>query len=245
MKFSNVVAAILVAAPFLAQHANAMQITPTLTMPIGPTAQNTTSAAQSNANPTAVAGSNSGANQQHITFNSSTPATTTTNQNISGSETIRNVPSMAAPNLTTSNDTCMGSVGGAVGVAGFGGSFGTTHVDPNCVTWKSGIGFWNQGLRATSIARECQDDKNRKALRMTGISCIWVHGEQAPVEYGSDGLPVPYEVQMAHITDKSQPSIVAASRSNNKHGEPTDPFVRYRMGLLPLAGQENAPPYKN
>ena len=233
---------------FFSIGASAMQLSANCPSCSAPTSSGNSSAgATAVSSPTSIAGSNSGANNQTINFNTpgTTSSTVTSNTNVSGSETIRNVPSMAAPNLTTSNDTCMGSAGGSVGVAGFGGSFGKTYTDANCITWKSGIGFWNQGLRATSIARECQDTKNREALRATGISCIWQRGQQVPVEYGADGLPVPYETQLAAIKNATGASSNGRAAVESSSNQPTDPFIRYRLGLPPLAGQENSPPYHN
>ncbi len=195
------------------------------------------------ASPSAGAAAQTG--NQSITFNSSTPEHQTVTYG--GTQTIKNVPSMAAPNLTTSNDTCMGSTGGSVGVAGFGGSFGTTHVDENCITWKSGIGFWNQGFRATAIARECQDLKNRQALREAGDSCIFLWGKEVVTEYDKNGLPVPYEVQLANIKRLTGGAVTSTDNTtpaSTDGNEPTDPFIRYREGLPPLPGQENEVPFK-
>ena len=236
---------------FFSIGASAMQLSTSCASCSAPASTGNASAgATSVSSPTSIAGSNSGANNQTINFNqpgttnstvsSTVSGTTTTNTNVSGTETIKNVPSMAAPNLTTSNDTCMGSAGVGGAVAGFGISLGKTYTDDNCITWKSGIGFWNQGLRATAIARECQDPKNREALRKTGISCIWQRGQQVPVEYGSDGLPVSYETQLNNIKGNNGTAV-----ATDTSGQPTDPFIRYRLGLPPLAGQENSPPYSN
>jgi hypothetical protein len=69
-------------------------------------------------------------NAQNITFNS--PAEVSTRA--SGTTTLRNVPAITAPALTTTlTETCMGSstIGGAG--AGFGLSIGSTWKDEECI----------------------------------------------------------------------------------------------------------------
>lgn len=82
----------------------------------------------------------------------------------SGSQTIKNVPSMNAPPLTTSNDTCMGSTSGSAAGAGIGLSFGTTWTDVNCLRLKNARELWNMGVRAASLELLCSDENNRKAI---------------------------------------------------------------------------------
>lgn len=89
----------------------------------------------------------------------------------SGEYKVKNVPSMAGPNLTTSNDTCMGSVSGSVALPGFGIGGGSTVVDENCVMLKNSRELWNMGMRAAAMARMCMDAKNREALEITGFKC--------------------------------------------------------------------------
>ena len=126
-------------------------------------------------------------NTQNISF--TTPAnttsaiteaisgTTTSNVNVTGStsqhvnQEIRNVPNVGVSQLTTSNDTCMGSVVAGGSAVGFGISFGVTHVDKNCVMLKNAQELWNMGMRAAALARLCMDKDNRKALELTGYTC--------------------------------------------------------------------------
>jgi len=89
----------------------------------------------------------------------------------SGTQTVKNVPSVGAPPLTTSNDTCMGSLSGSVNIAGFGGSLGSTYKDVNCVMLKNSRELWNMGMRAAALARMCMDADNRAALEMTKFEC--------------------------------------------------------------------------
>jgi hypothetical protein len=51
------------------------------------------------------------------------------------------------PNLTTSNDTCMGSSSGSANGPGFGVSFGTTWTDEHCKRLKMSRELWNKGMR--------------------------------------------------------------------------------------------------
>jgi hypothetical protein len=97
--------------------------------------------------------------------------TTGQNVNYSGTQTIKNVPSVGGPALTSSNDTCMGSTSGGIGVAGFGFSLGSTWTDKNCKMLKNSRELWNMGMRAASMARMCMDSENREALELTGFTC--------------------------------------------------------------------------
>lgn len=89
----------------------------------------------------------------------------------SGSQTIRNVPSVSGPPLISSNDTCMGSASGSVVGPGFGVSMGKTYTDTNCVTLKNSRELWNMGMRAAALALMCKDEDNKDALEVTGFIC--------------------------------------------------------------------------
>jgi len=113
-------------------------------------------------------------NQQNITFASAaipTQTTVTENLNESGTTTLRNVPSVSGPNLTSSNDTCMGSSSGSLNVPGFGVSVGSTWADTNCKLLKNARELWNMGMRAASLALMCNDPMNKDALESTGFQC--------------------------------------------------------------------------
>lgn len=128
-------------------------------------------------------------NTQAVNFNSNTPADTTTrstlnsNQNINntgattntvdyrGSYTVKNVPSVNGPNLTTSNDTCMGSTSASANGPGVGISFGTTWTDEHCKRLKMSRELWNKGMKAASLAMDCMDSAAMAALEMTGTKC--------------------------------------------------------------------------
>lgn len=88
-----------------------------------------------------------------------------------GTQTIKNVPSMNAPPLTSSNDTCMGSVSGGVAVAGLGLSGGSTYTDEHCKRIKMSRELWNKGMKAASLAMDCMDPAAREALELTGFTC--------------------------------------------------------------------------
>lgn len=130
----------------------------------------------------AVAGSNSqnAGNEQNITFSSPGYQQTDINYNYSGSYTLKNVPAVVGPALTSANDTCMGSTSIAGSGVGFGISFGTTWTDSNCVLLKNSRELWNMGMKAAAIARMCMDDKNKEALELTGFVCPVKKAEPAP-----------------------------------------------------------------
>lgn len=126
-------------------------------------------------------------NNQAVTFSSpastTTQSTLTSNQNIvnsgatqtgveyGGSYTIKNVPSVNGPNLTTSNDTCMGSTSASANGPGVGLSFGTTWTDEHCKRLKMSRELWNKGMKAASLAMDCMDAAAQAALEMTGTKC--------------------------------------------------------------------------
>lgn len=126
-------------------------------------------------------------NTQAVNFNSSAPAETrstlSSNQNINntgattstvdyrGSYTVKNVPSVNGPNLTTSNDTCMGSTSASANGPGVGISFGTTWTDEHCKRLKMSRELWNKGMKAASLAMDCMDPQAQAALEMTGSKC--------------------------------------------------------------------------
>jgi hypothetical protein len=82
---------------------------------------------------------------------------TTSTIDYRGSYTIKNVPSVNGPNLTTSNDTCMGSTSASANGAGVGISFGTTWTDEHCKRLKMSRELWNKGMKAASLAMDCMD----------------------------------------------------------------------------------------
>jgi hypothetical protein len=115
--------------------------------------------------------------------------------------------------LTTSNDTCMGSTSGSINGPGFGVGLGTTWTDDNCVMLKNSRELWNMGMKAASMALMCTDVKTRNALEVTGFNCPnYLDGRPRPVPQAAGAAP-------AKVATTDQP---------------TDPYVRARLGLPPL-----------
>lgn len=142
--------------------------------------------ADASANSGSVSGASNLGNSQSITFTSPPETKSTISQTVNGSQivsgettqnvnygtqTIKNTPSVSGPNLTSSNDTCMGSASGSANVPGIGISFGKTYTDDNCVMLKNSRELWNMGMKAASMALMCMDKNNRAALEMTGFTC--------------------------------------------------------------------------
>ncbi|WP_050463299.1 hypothetical protein [Herbaspirillum autotrophicum] len=138
----------------------------------------------------------------------------------SGSYTVKTVPNMVAPSLTTTlSDTCMGSSSFGLSVVGFGATGGTTMVDQACVRRLDSREFRAMGMNDVALALLCQSESNRKAVESTGRSCPSV----------------------AKASDTAQSP--AASNSSTDSERYTDPAIRRRLGLDPLteasAKQEN------
>jgi hypothetical protein len=119
---------------------------------------------------------------------------------------IRNTPNVSAASLTSSNDTCMGSVSAGGSGPGLGLSFGTTYKDENCVMLKNSREMWNMGFKAAAIALMCNNPANMEALEMTGYLCPQTEAAHKRSAQVSAAGPVQY----------------------------TDPYVRARMGMAPL-----------
>lgn len=88
-----------------------------------------------------------------------------------GTQTIKNVPNVNAPPLTSSNDTCMGSASGGFSIPGLGLSAGSTYTDEHCKRIKMSRELWNKGMKAASLAMDCMDPSAREALELTGFTC--------------------------------------------------------------------------
>jgi len=146
-------------------------------------------------------GNNQGVTQA-IIFDS--PASSTSNINYSGSQTIKNVPSVNGPNLTTSNDTCMGSSSAAANGPGIGLSFGTTWTDDQCKRLKMSRELWNKGMKAASLAMDCMDPAAMAALEMTGTRCPQ---SMTPQERISAFGPAPQQQQQQQQQVGSAPAV--------------------------------------
>lgn len=83
----------------------------------------------------------------------------------------RNVASAYAPNIVSSNDTCMGSISAGGQGASFGISLGSTYTDNDCILRKDARLLYNMGLKETAIHLLCSKDSLRDALVSSNIGC--------------------------------------------------------------------------
>lgn len=135
-----------------------------------------------------------------------------------GSYTMKNVPSVNGPNLTTSNDTCMGSSSGSANGAGFGVSFGSTWTDEHCKRLKMSRELWNKGMKAASLAMDCMDPSARVALEITGTKCPQsMTVEERRTNYGAEasgeGAPA--------VAPSFPPPVATASPVSSREGHIT------------------------
>jgi hypothetical protein len=166
-----------------------------------------------NVTSTATGTATNAGNSQAITFTSPDQTTTIVGggtdsalkETITGTQVVKNTPSVSGPPLVSSNDTCMGSASASGNLPGIGLSFGKTYTDSNCVMLKNSRELWNMGMKAAALALMCTDSANKDALELTGFVCPQTKRDQA---------------------NKAQAAIA---------NEPTDPIVRKRMGLPELA----------
>jgi hypothetical protein len=112
------------------------------------------SSSASAAKAVAISGQGGAGGTASVTLNSSVPATQTINN--TGTQTIKNVPTVFAPGLAAAGlETCLGSVSAGAGVVGTGATFGTTIPDPSCAARLDARTLWSFGLKKAAIARLC------------------------------------------------------------------------------------------
>jgi hypothetical protein len=117
--------------------------------------------------------------------NAAQPAVTTANinENVSGTQTLRNVPSVFAPGLTAAGlETCLGSISAGASVVGVGATFGTTIPDPSCSARLDARTLWSMGLRRAAIARLCLTNDIYRSMPEVCNQYEW--------RRGPDGVPV-------------------------------------------------------
>ncbi len=104
----------------------------------------------------------------------------------------------------------MGSTSGSANVPGIGIGFGTSWVDNNCKMLKNSRELWNMGMKGAAMALMCNDPDNKAALEMTG-----------------------YECPQSTKARNGNPAVQKAASAEQE--QYTDPIVRNRLGLAPLA----------
>lgn len=125
----------------------------------------------SNSDSSSVSSGGAGGSTGPVSLTNTT--TVPENQTIrhTGTQTIKNVPSISAPALTSSNDTCAVSDSGSIAIAGLGLGGGHTSTDANCVMLKNAREMWNMGMKSAALALMCTDSNNRYALEITDYEC--------------------------------------------------------------------------
>ena len=124
----------------------------------------------------AISGAGGRGGNSSLTINNPANTTSTVNSNISGSttsninqhvsgrtetvtsgtQTVKNVPLVAAPGLSSAGlETCLGSASGGVGIAGFGVSGGSTYKDEDCTARLDSRTLFAMGLKGAAVARLC------------------------------------------------------------------------------------------
>jgi hypothetical protein len=102
---------------------------------------------------------------------------------VSGTQTLKNVPTAFAPSLAAAGiETCLGSVSGGGSIVGFGGSFGTTIPDPDCAARLDARTLWSMGLKGAAVARLCQREPIRASMPDV---CQKYAPIAVPVDYGA------------------------------------------------------------
>jgi len=133
-----------------------------------------------------------------------------------GTYTVKTVPNIVAPSLTTTlSDTCMGSASFGLSFTGFGATGGTTMVDQACVRRLDSREFRAMGLNDVALALLCQSEANRKAVESTGRSCPGMERAAAPA------APAAPTAENNAVTQNMM----------NVGDQYKDPLIRARLGL--------------
>lgn len=91
-------------------------------------------------------------------------------ENIGGTQTIRNVPEIVAPNISGGNPCLIGASGG-VAVAGVGVTLGGGWSDKGCERRNEAALLSNMGEKDVAAELMCDDDHVRAAMARTGHPC--------------------------------------------------------------------------
>ncbi|WP_211441426.1 hypothetical protein [Collimonas humicola] len=146
----------------------------------------------------------------------SSPNNTKTTVDYGGTYSIKTVPNIVAPSLTTTlSDTCMGSASFGLSFTGFGATGGTTMVDQACVRRLDSREFRAMGLNDVALALLCQSEANRKAVESTGRSCPGMERAAAP----------------AAPAAPSAENNAVSQNLMNIGDQYKDPLIRARLGL--------------
>jgi len=152
----------------------------------------------------------------------SSPNNTKATVDYGGTYTVKTVPNIVAPSLTTTlSDTCMGSASFGLSFTGFGATGGTTMVDQACVRRLDSREFRAMGLNDVALALLCQSEANRKAVESTGRSCPGM--ERAAAPGAAPAAPVP--------PSASSTGVIGQNNINNIGDQYKDPVIRARLGL--------------
>ena len=96
-----------------------------------------------------------------------------TNVRYSGEYTVKSVPDVSAPGLTTTlTETCMGSTSAGGAVVGFGFSFGTTWRDSACVRRLDARQVNDLGYQLGAKELMCDSPAVRKAMVRANTPCF-------------------------------------------------------------------------
>lgn len=146
--------------------------------------------------------------QQQAAVAGSSSGGNTMSTNVTHTESQRPVSSALAPALAASNGTCMGSTSvGGQGVT-IGLSVGTTWADESCNARYDAQALAALGQQRAGIARLCQSKDVAAAMEAAGTPC-------------------PGKAKTAAAAPAEASTVTASN-------EPTDPFIRRRLGLPAL-----------
>jgi hypothetical protein len=136
-------------------------------------------------------GGQGGAASQTTNISTGNPPVQTINSISSGTQNIRNVPTVFAPGLTAAGiESCLGSVSGGAGWLGTGITLGGTVPDTSCAARLDARTLWSFGLKKAAVARLCLSADIYRAMPDV---CYQYLPQQQPGYYGAfaSTTPVP------------------------------------------------------
>lgn len=148
-------------------------------------------------------------NNTQVTFEGTTIPTHTTSE-VTGTQTLKNVPAVYAPSLTTTlTETCMGSTSGGLAVAGFGISGGGTWVDVECVNRLNARDVKALAVPGAMFASKeilCANAAVRASFKKVGYPCV---DDMSDVQKKSAVGPSPAVVSQAPAVESQYGSLFA------------------------------------
>jgi hypothetical protein len=157
----------------------------------------------------------------HIDQTVTSQGGTTSTLRQTGTQTLKNVPSVFAPGLGSAGiETCLGSISAGASGIGFGATLATTLKDPDCSARLDARTLWSFGLKKAAVARLCLTKEI--AQSMSDVCSEYAPWTVQPGEYAK--APV---AQAALASASAEPQL------DTYNGGPVE-VIEHKSGALRL-----------